>query len=73
MHSGKGLDGAQSGANVGLLTRPRDPQRQPIHKILARLFNHQTHHGGQAHAILTIGGVVEPEPLDLFIMQRLAR
>jgi uncharacterized damage-inducible protein DinB len=46
------------------------PQRQPLREILAHLFNHQTHHRGQAHAILTILGVAEPEPLDLLIMLR---
>lgn len=46
------------------------PQRQPRTEILAHLFNHQTHHRGQAHAILTILGVNEPEPLDLLIMLR---
>jgi uncharacterized damage-inducible protein DinB len=46
------------------------PQRQPRRAILAHLFNHQTHHRGQAHAILTVLGVAEPEPLDLLIMQR---
>lgn len=46
------------------------PQRQPIGEILAHLFNHQTHHRGQAHAALTALGIVEPEPLDLLIMQR---
>jgi uncharacterized damage-inducible protein DinB len=46
------------------------PQRQPQREILAHLFNHQTHHRGQAHAILTAVGVKEPEPLDLLIMQR---
>jgi uncharacterized damage-inducible protein DinB len=46
------------------------PQRQPVHEILAHLFNHQTHHRGQAHAILTILGIAEPDPLDLLIMQR---
>jgi uncharacterized damage-inducible protein DinB len=46
------------------------PQRQPRREILAHLFNHQTHHRGQAHAILTVLGVAEPDPLDLLIMQR---
>jgi uncharacterized damage-inducible protein DinB len=46
------------------------PQRQRRRDILAHLFNHQTHHRGQAHAILTQVGVREPEPLDLLILQR---
>lgn len=45
-------------------------RRQRRREILAHLFNHQTHHRGQAHAILTVLGVTEPEPLDLLIMQR---
>lgn len=44
------------------------PQRQYVRKILAHLFNHQTHHRGQAHAALTALGVSEPQPLDLLIM-----
>ena len=46
------------------------PVRQRRREILAHLFNHETHHRGQAHAILTILGIAEPEPLDLLIMQR---
>jgi uncharacterized damage-inducible protein DinB len=46
------------------------PQRQPRREILAHLFNHETHHRGQAHAILTVLGVAEPEPMDLLIMLR---
>jgi uncharacterized damage-inducible protein DinB len=45
-------------------------QRQPLGEILAHLFNHQTHHRGQAHTVLTILGVVEPDPLDLLVMLR---
>ena len=59
------------------LEAPRDyrtlngtPQRQPLRDILAHLFNHQTHHRGQAHAALTRLGVAEPPSLDLLIMQR---
>jgi uncharacterized damage-inducible protein DinB len=46
------------------------PQRQHCREILAHLFNHETHHRGQAHAILTALGVTEPDPLDLLIMLR---
>jgi uncharacterized damage-inducible protein DinB len=46
------------------------PQRQRRRDILAHVFNHQTHHRGQAHAILTGLGIAEPEPLDLLILQR---
>jgi uncharacterized damage-inducible protein DinB len=44
------------------------PQKHPRRQILAHLFNHQTHHRGQAHAILTVLGVTEPDPMDLLIM-----
>lgn len=34
--------------------------------ILITLFNHQTHHRGQAHAALTQAGI-EPPPLDVIV------
>ena len=46
---------------------------QPLHEILAHFFNHQTHHRGQAHDILTALGVAKPAPLDLLLMFREAR
>lgn len=45
------------------------PQAQRRREVLAHLFNHQTHHRGQAHAILTALGVSEPDGLDLLLMQ----
>jgi uncharacterized damage-inducible protein DinB len=48
-------------------------QSQPISEVLAHLFNHQTHHRGQAHAALTLVGIAEPDALDLLVMQRLAK
>jgi uncharacterized damage-inducible protein DinB len=42
----------------------------PLGDALAHFFNHQTHHRGQAHAILTVLGVREPPPLDLMAMLR---
>jgi uncharacterized damage-inducible protein DinB len=38
--------------------------------VLAHLFNHQTHHRGQAHTILSICTGREPPSLDLLAMQR---
>ena len=49
------------------------PLRQPVHEVLAHVFNHQTHHRGQAHAILTQVGVEEPDSLDLLMMLHLEK
>ena len=38
--------------------------------ILVHLFNHQTHHRGQAHTILSICTGREPPSLDLLVLQR---
>ena len=48
-----------------------EPQEAVLASVLGHLFNHQTHHRGQAHAILT--GLVGRAPeLDLLFYQRLA-
>ena len=44
--------------------------QQKRRDILAHLFNHQTHHRGHAHAILSIVTGREPPSLDLLAMQR---
>lgn len=46
------------------------PQQMRIADILQHLFNHQTHHRGQAHACLSILTGTEPPGLDLLLMQR---
>jgi hypothetical protein len=43
---------------------------QPRFNILAHLFNHQTHHPGQAHTVLSICTGGEPPSLDMLLMQR---
>jgi uncharacterized damage-inducible protein DinB len=55
------------------ITRPQDiSQRRDA--ALAHVFNHQTHHRGQAHAILTAlrGNDFAPS-LDLLLFQRETR
>ncbi|MGQ3053517.1 MAG: DinB family protein [Roseateles sp.] len=42
--------------------------REPVWRVLAHLFMHQTHHRGQAHAMLT-GTSVKPPQLDDFILR----
>ena len=50
------------------ITNPTEVER-PLAPLLLHLFNHQTHHRGQAHAILT--GLERDTPsLDLLIFQR---
>jgi len=46
------------------------PQSQVLGDILLHLFNHQTHHRGQAHACLSILTGGEPPSLDLLVFQR---
>jgi uncharacterized damage-inducible protein DinB len=46
------------------------PQSQVLGDILMHLFNHQTHHRGQAHACLSILTGGEPPSLDLLVFQR---
>ena len=51
-------------------TTSGQPFEQRRCDILAHLFNHQTHHRGQAHTILSICTGREPPSLDLLGMQR---
>lgn len=41
-----------------------EPKSAPMDVVLAHFFNHQTHHRGQAHAMLS-STTVAPPPLDL--------
>ncbi len=65
-----GLSAADVEADFDYATTRGKPQRQPRWEALTHLFNHQTHHRGQAHAIFTRLGVAEPPPFDLLIFQR---
>ncbi|MEL7127356.1 MAG: DinB family protein [Pseudomonadota bacterium] len=41
--------------------------RKPLELCIAHMFNHQTHHRGQVHAMMTAAGLTAPVT-DLFIM-----
>ncbi len=52
------------------ITQPSDIT-QPLGPALAHFFNHQTHHRGQAHCLVTeIAGNEAMPPLDLILFQR---
>ena len=49
------------------------PMMQPVNHILAHLFNHQTHHRGQAHTLICqLAGADKMPSLDLLVYQRTA-
>ncbi len=60
------LDAAACGAPVEI-PRGDHVQRDRTSHLLAHLFNHQTHHRGQAHAMLA-GTAIAPPQLDEFMM-----
>ncbi len=41
-----------------------EPQEYPLAPLVAHFFNHQTHHRGQAHALLSQAGLKPPQ-IDL--------
>jgi uncharacterized damage-inducible protein DinB len=55
---------------IAYQTTSGKPYRQPLQDILLHLFNHQTHHRGQAHACCSILTGSEPPSLDLLAFQR---
>jgi uncharacterized damage-inducible protein DinB len=64
------LDDAALDGLLGYRTTSGKPHQQKRRDILSHLFNHQTHHRGQAHAIVSICTGREPPSLDLLLMQR---
>jgi uncharacterized damage-inducible protein DinB len=65
-----GYDEAALARRVAYRTTSCVAHEQVVADILAHLFNHQTHHRGQAHATLSILTAREPPSLDLLQFQR---
>ncbi|MBX6320527.1 MAG: damage-inducible protein DinB [Rhodospirillaceae bacterium] len=57
------------GEDLAYRTMAGEPQTTPLHLVLTHVFNHQTHHRGQAHAMLS-GTDAAPPPLDLILFLR---
>ncbi len=65
-----GYDEAALARAVAYRTTSGAAHEQIVADILAHLFNHQTHHRGQAHAALSILTGAEPPSFDLLQFQR---
>ena len=59
-------------STVNLHRRGGRIQQERLEDVLSHLFQHQTHHRGQAHAMLA-GSSVKPPQLDDFILREDAR
>ncbi len=64
-----GLDDAALARPIAYRNLAGEAFRQPLALVLAHVFNHQTHHRGQIHAALTMGGAAAPA-LDLMYYLR---
>jgi uncharacterized damage-inducible protein DinB len=63
------LDAAALAREVSYANSRGERFEQPLWQLLAHVFNHQTHHRGQVHALLTGLGREAP-PLDLIYYLR---
>lgn len=62
------LDPARLGETLHYKNLKGEPRSQPVAICLAHLFNHQTFHRGQIHALLGVLGFSPPD-LDLILYQ----
>ena len=64
-----GLDETRLDEDLHYATTKGERQRTPLRLVLGHFFNHQTHHRGQAHDMLS-QAAVDPPPLDLIYFLR---
>ncbi|MFK8251698.1 DinB family protein [Ancylobacter terrae] len=65
------LDGARLAAPIRYANSSGQSFQQPLDSALDHFFNHQTHHRGQVHALLTgLRGRDGAPSLDLIVFQR---
>ena len=64
-----GLDESDLARTISYRPITAGPDARPLSELLGHMFNHQTHHRGQAHALLSDAGADSP-PLDLIYYLR---
>jgi uncharacterized damage-inducible protein DinB len=64
-----GLDERRLDEDLHYATTSGERQRTPLRMVLGHVFNHQTHHRGQVHGLLSQTAVAPP-PLDLIYFLR---
>jgi uncharacterized damage-inducible protein DinB len=64
-----GIDAARLDAPLSYANTKGERFRMPLRLVLAHFFNHQTHHRGQVHGLLSQTKVAPP-PLDLIYYLR---
>lgn len=68
-----GLDGGLDKEVRYRTVKGGEKHASPAHHVLLTLFNHQTHHRGQIHCLLSQAGIEEPPALDvIFFLRELA-
>lgn len=65
-----GMDGGLDKEVRYRAVKGRDKHASPARHILLTLFNHQTHHRGQIHCLLTQAGIKEPPAQDVIVFLR---
>ncbi|MDY0872361.1 DinB family protein [Dongia rigui] len=65
----QGLAPARLSETLVYKTMAGMPYETPVNMVLAHMFNHQTHHRGQAHGMLS-GTTVPPPSLDMIVFLR---
>lgn len=65
-----GLDGGLDKEILYRAVSGGDKHASPVRHILLTVFNHQTHHRGQVHCLLTQAGIKEPPALDVVVFLR---
>ena len=64
-----GMKAARLGETIVYTNMAGEPNETRLDRVLTHVFNHQTHHRGQAHALVLAAGE-DPPPLDLIYYLR---